>query len=379
MGNCYWRFNNIVYEIAVALEQADLRMWSRIPTSVADALKWPNDNNWLLGLFLLAALILLLTPASRWISRIVRSVLVGLVSGVTLVTALATILYFTPTSGSKFHHPTIYLCVTVLYLIGTFIMWSSCRSDLDHAKVMRQLNIPRGQSKFMRSTVVPDDVFAAVLDNPSPISDWNQDWIGRATFVDAVLQRVINDEEPVVAITGGFGEGKSSVLSLIKTALEPCQEIVSVEFSSTPPGGEQTLVASLFSSITNAIRVNYIVPGLRRDFFRYGRTVAEVIPKMGESLKDFFERPSQSEELADLRLILSRVPVRVVILLDEIDRLQDDELKALLKLLRGVADLPRLRFICAFNKTAVCRAIAGKDTKRGNEYLEVLPGRTDAS
>lgn len=343
---------------------------TKVPTVVSDAAAWPNTGNLLLLIALGAIAVLIVRPLWSWMARVVRSWSVGLVSGFVMVTAAATFLCLTFPVGSRFFHPGIYSGAAVAYLLATLLIAARRRPDIDQVLVMRRLNLPRDQIQRMRSTVVPDEVFVSVLENPNPITAWNHDWIGRAAFVEGVLQRVIIGEEPVVAITGGFGEGKSSVLYLIEDALRPCPEVIPVTFSSFLPGDEQTLVASLLSSITSAIRERYLVPGLRRDFVRYGRTVAGVIPKMGESLKDLFDRPSQAEEIAEFKDLLGRLPVRVVVLLDEIDRLQQDELRVLLKLLRGVADLPRLRYVCAFNKQAVTQTIAGSNTKQGLDYLE---------
>jgi predicted KAP-like P-loop ATPase len=320
----------------------------------------------------LAALsILLLRPAWCLGHRVRQSWAAGLLSGIGPVWAVAAFLILLDPPGPKLWSHICYWGGTALaYSFVALLFWARRPTDIDRTSVIRQLDLPRSQVKEMRCTVLPDDIFASVLDNPNPITTWKNDWVGRAAFVESVLQRVIINEDPIVAVVGGFGEGKTSILNLIKEALGPCREILGVPFTSFLPGDEKTLVASLLGSVTAAIRRRFIVPGLRKDFARYGRTLAGVIPKMGESLRGFFERPSQAEEVADLRDLLNRLPVRVVVLLDEIDRLQRDELLALLKVLRGVADLPRLRFVCAFNKEALLRVVSGGNPGEGCNYLE---------
>ena len=341
-----------------------------VPKEVCDAARWPHRGNLATIIALAALAVLLLRPAWRLASRVLQSWSAGLLSGIGLIWAAATFLILAAPTGQRLSH--VFLCVGVAlaYSLGALLLWAHKRADIDPTFVMRQLDLPHNQMRHMRSTVVPDDVFASVLENPNPVTKWKDDWIGRAPFVKSVLQRVIIDEDPVVAIIGGFGEGKSSILNLTKEALTPCREVVLVPFSSFLPGDDKTLVASLLGSITAAIKERFIVPGMRKDFARYGRTVAGVIPKVGESLRDFFERPSQAEEVAELKSVLNRLPVRVVVLLDEIDRLQRDELLVLLKLLRGVTDLPRLRFICAFYKETVARAISDGMPGEGYDYLE---------
>lgn len=343
---------------------------STVPKTLTCAAAWPPAGNGLLAIALVTIAVLLARPMWDWSARLLRSWRVGLVSGMSVVFAIASFLTLLNPTGSRFSHPWTYAASGVVYGLVTVLISARNRVDISRSDVMRRLNLPRDQIQRMRSTVLAGDVFASVVENPNPITEWEQDWIGRAAFVEGVLQRVILDEEPVVAITGDFGSGKSSALHLTKEALRPCPNVFPVMFSSYLPGDEHTLVASLLSSITSAIREGYIVPGLSQDFARYGRTIAGAIPKVGKSLRQFLEQPSQDEEIKKLRDILCRLPIRVVVLLDEIDRLQRDEFMIVLKLLRGVADLPRLRYVCAFNKGAIARLAPGSNWNDGNEYLE---------
>lgn len=67
---------------------------------------------------------------------------------------------------------------------------------------------------------------------------------------------------------------------------------------------------------------------------------------------------------------LRRIPRRIVVLLDEIDRMQAEELRVLLKIIRGVTSFPNLCYVCAFSRTAIER-IYPKETTEGLEgYYE---------
>ena len=60
----------------------------------------------------------------------------------------------------------------------------------------------------------------------------------------------------------------------------------------------------------------------------------------------------------------------MVVLVDEMDRLDRAELFVLLKAIRGVVDLPNITYVCAFDKKAVARLISRKDLAYGEFYLE---------
>jgi hypothetical protein len=325
---------------------------------------WPPNGTLILVILTVGVLLLVTGSIWRSMKRWYRSWTVGLVTGTTPIAALVAALILGISGSSRFHHPLVYILLGFGYIAATIAVSVATSTEISPATVMQTLNIPRDQLATMRSNVLEDDSFVSVLENPNPITEWSADWIGRAPFAERVLQRVIVGREPIVAISGGFGEGKSSLLHLLAIALRPLPSIIPVPFSSLLPGDENTLVASLMSSITLAIRERYIVPELRKTFVRYARTIVGALPKVGDSLKDLLKQPSQSEEIAGLKALLRRIPVQVVVLLDEIDRLQEDELRTVFKLLRGISDLPRICYICAFNKDSLAQIA------KGYEYLE---------
>lgn len=86
-------------------------------------------------------------------------------------------------------------------------------------------------------------------------------------------------------------------------------------------------------------------------------------------IKELVPVQSQREEIQELRNTISRVPKRVVVLLDEIDRMQRDELIVLLKILRGANTIPNVTFVCAFSEAEVKKQLE-RDGSLAHDYLE---------
>src|SRR5208282_2961421 len=84
----------------------------------------------------------------------------------------------------------------------------------------------------------------------------------------------------------------------------------------------------------------------------------------------FLDEPSQVEQLSSLKDVWGQLPVRVVVLVDEVDRMDKAELYLLLKAVRGVVDLPNISYVCAFDKNAITRLIVERDPFYGQLYLE---------
>jgi KAP family P-loop domain len=199
--------------------------------------------------------------------------------------------------------------------------------------------------------------------NDDPIIDWQDDMIGRAAVVETLALHALRLSTPVVALNGEFGDGKSSVLNLLKKAVEG-QAIV-ISFNAWLPGSEATLATDLFIDITSECRKYFYIPQLRKQALAYARTLTRSVSFLA-GLKELLPAQSQLEEVQELRESFSRIPRRIIVLLDEIDRMQRGELLVLLKILRGASSIPNTTFICAFSD----KWIRAELREEAPDYLE---------
>jgi predicted KAP-like P-loop ATPase len=232
-----------------------------------------------------------------------------------------------------------------------------------------------------------------------PITTFSEDKLDRKPLIASLVQQLISDGAPVVALIGAYGDGKTSILYLLEHELNNQRTIV-VRFKSSLPGDDLTLVSTLFNSISKQLRSRFFVRRLRNVLARFARRISGLVPQVPSGLRDMFSEPSQQDELQELTDKLSTLPVhRVVVLLDDMDRMQGSELRMLLKIIRATEDYPKLSFVCAFNKKALVDAlirhqvidritfnfasagaaipsgtavgqVAADDTRAGYEYLE---------
>jgi hypothetical protein len=205
------------------------------------------------------------------------------------------------------------------------------------------------------------------LDADCPIEEWDQDVLERAALVESLATTVILSRAPVVAIQGLFGDGKSSVLNLLKRTLQP--HAIVVAFSTWLPGSEQTLAMDLFSDIATECKKLYYLPQLRRRLLAYAKTVCGAVSFL-KAVPELLPSISQREEIEEMGKALMLVPRRIVVLLDEMDRLQKEELQVVLKILRGVAFFPNLSYVCAFARAEVEKMLFEKPSAESRDYLE---------
>src|SRR5206468_1189744 len=92
----------------------------------------------------------------------------------------------------------------------------------------------------------------------------------------------------------------------------------------------------------------YAMPGLTQGIKLYARALMGVVPK-AKALEEFVKEPSQHERTHSLAQQVARMPRRIVVILDDLDRMQARELETVFKILRGSENLSSVTFICSFD------------------------------
>ncbi|AEW00157.1 hypothetical protein A4D02_28510 [Niastella koreensis] len=207
----------------------------------------------------------------------------------------------------------------------------------------------------------------------SPISSKAADRFQRYNFAHRIAQVVSSGKYStslVVGIYGKWGEGKTSVMNCIQQEIG--DKAVVINFNPWLYNEEKQLIKSFFSSIATALGqklvnkqeraleflgdyadsigslVNLAVPGLGI-LFGAGKKVSEKLRKDSvEALK---------KKVDDL---IIEANSNFVIFIDDIDRLDIQEVQAVFKLVKLVGDFPRTAYVLSFDDDMVAAALAPK-------------------
>jgi hypothetical protein len=213
---------------------------------------------------------------------------------------------------------------------------------------------------------------AVLVDPDFPILAWDEDILDRRPVIENLLRTILFDQPSVVALMGSYGTGKTSVFNLLQNELEKESAVLIVRFSSWLPGSQEALVVSLFNSVVRAYSGKLLAPHFKGTLIRYARLLGGLIPRVGGAVKDLLREPPQFQQFENLKKEIQALPLRVVVFLDDVDRMQKDELESLLKLIRGASEFPNLTYLCALDYQAVGRRLFGSSVQENEarEYLE---------
>ncbi len=192
-----------------------------------------------------------------------------------------------------------------------------------------------------------------------------EDLLNRAGTVDFLLT-VLDDQRAqrssiVMAIEAQWGAGKTSLLNLLLHRLREDSRFISIQFDPWAYDSPTAVLAALFRAIDAGVSRRYLVPEFRRLALQYVTALGPTLSKAGFSIDPF--RPPEAEVLRQtLSRLTDAVPSHLVVILDDVDRLERPELLTLLKLLKLSADFRNLTYILAADKKYLRRVLQDTET-----------------
>lgn len=235
---------------------------------------------------------------------------------------------------------------------------------------------------------------ATSLRSDEPIRSPEQDKLARRHLVEVIGNHILHANAPesiVIALNAPWGAGKSSFLNLLEQKLVPPKKEtteVTVEQDGTPIivrfnpwhyTNVDQLVRMFFSELARGIGAAAREELGKKigDLLRVAGSLAAVfssaagglLKDAGAALKDEKRLPELKRELDKL---LPDLAQRVVVFIDDIDRLERDALRLLFRMIRLNADFPNVTYVLAFDRLVVERNLDEENGIRGRAYLEKI-------
>jgi predicted KAP-like P-loop ATPase len=246
------------------------------------------------------------------------------------------------------------------------------------------------------------DIFSA----DKPINLESEDRFQRYPFSQRIAETIINrqkKESIVIGLYGAWGEGKTSVLNFIKEELSPhYPDIVQVTFNPWRFTDEATLLSSFFNTLANEIKKslpqdintdNFINKATkfigRKDPLKTStENIGDIIIEYSKSLSFFgldgaietFGKAISNVDIDQLKLRIEKLlelhKKKIVIIIDDIDRLDKNEIHAIFRLVKLTADFSYTTYLLSFDENMVSAAISDRfgagDKKAGLHFLEKI-------
>jgi hypothetical protein len=216
----------------------------------------------------------------------------------------------------------------------------------------------------------------------APITEPPEDKFSRAPFAERIARTILAQRDPasiVVGVYGPWGDGKTSVLNLVEHALVEDARTVPIRFNPWRLGGETEMFVGFFETLAEAIDTK-LATGRERagKLLKDYAALLKPIPFAGgaaAAVGGALSETSLSKARARIEQLLAESGQRVVILMDDIDRLDKTEIQAIFRLVKVAADFEHTAYVLAFDASVVADALAERyaaGSSHGDGFMEKI-------
>ena len=229
-------------------------------------------------------------------------------------------------------------------------------------------------SRFgVADVIVPLEKTAGVnVYSDEPVTSEDQDLLDRGPFVYGLYQEIVNlttNDSFVFSLMGRWGEGKTSCLYLLRNLLKSNPSVTLVDFNLWYFANEAGIIEAFYQRIERAMLDRYLLPDVQRILRRYRGLLSLGLWHSTFGI-NIHERDDPETLRKKIESFVERLALRMVIVIDDIDRLDPQQILAILKLARLSASFKRTIFILSFDREVISRAI--EDSKIDNDFLDKI-------
>ncbi|SIN94890.1 KAP family P-loop NTPase fold protein [Paraburkholderia phenazinium] len=224
----------------------------------------------------------------------------------------------------------------------------------------------------------------------------------------------------VIGIEGAWGSGKTTVVRYIVESLKSSTDEVPivVEFNPWMLAGADALVEALLTELASGIGMDAGKKRAKKSLEAAGKILgyagllrhlkylkyvpgvslvgvaadtvgnalhdaSKLATKAGEAVDNAKKVVEEAEKLVSIKAGLSErkkevikalaeLDCSIVVIVDDLDRLTPDEIKAVFRTIKAVADFPRVSYLLAYDRNVVSESLGGGPAAGGNAYIEKI-------
>lgn len=194
------------------------------------------------------------------------------------------------------------------------------------------------------------------------------------TLVKKLKNTDLSKESFAVGITGEWGSGKSTFLNTMKKEIKKEDFAEIVEFNPWLCNSPEQVTQDFFATLINELSPKHST--LSRDLNKYAKLLNKIAkPSLSIFGIDLDLTPgddSLDELKENISKKLANLPKKVVILIDDTDRLEGNEIFEILRLIRNTADFKNVIYIATYDKEYVTNVLKENKIKDPDNYLEKI-------
>jgi hypothetical protein len=209
-----------------------------------------------------------------------------------------------------------------------------------------------------------------------PIKEPSQSLAARRLFVKSLKEHIYNfsfQESFVIGLYGRWGEGKSSVLNILKKECLEDDRVLVYEFNPWFFGSKAAIIENFYRGLEHLLSERYFIPQRTKNFFRFYPQVlisGFINLSLRPSDKESEDRPAELKR--GLGEFIGHLRKHILVIIDDVDRLQKEEILEVFRLIKLTGHMKNMIFILSFDPALVASILEADSSESGRQLLETI-------
>ena len=229
-----------------------------------------------------------------------------------------------------------------------------------------------------------------------PIISKENDLLGRArvaSYLAKEIEYYKNKDSLTIGIVGKWGSGKTSFINMVLENFKGNDKYIVIKFNPWNMSSRKQLISDFFLQLSNNIKKenknDKIIETIGKSLGTLSKffkplalipplsllgTIGDITEKASRFINEYLE--AEKEDLETIKRSidteLEKLDKKIIIVIDDIDRLCDDEIREIFQLVKSIADFKNTIYILSYDKEIVTKALDKTQQDKGEEYLEKI-------
>ena len=266
-----------------------------------------------------------------------------------------------------------------IYYMDIFLVVSGCLLIVRVRSYREERGRQRALRARMKQATADDTKEGYQIDQP--ITPGDEDLLGRRDEAESLTEKIFETDTSKGAFTLGltapWGAGKTSFMLVMRAYLtkKPSQEVIVMAFNPWMYRKAPNLTQVFFEELSRTLApynsdlasafIRYVRSLLAQESSAWLQLAARLLPQESNE-------KSITEQYESLSREIYRLGRKIFIFIDDVDRLEHEELVELFALVRNSSSFPNMSYILAYDKEYVASQLKGCFNQHTYRYMEKI-------
>lgn len=200
----------------------------------------------------------------------------------------------------------------------------------------------------------------------------------RKTYADNIVYRLLRTDTYNKAYAFGidapWGTGKTSLMNLMKGIIKNKEYIITIDFNPWIYSSDKNLMSAFMDELCGELKK--YDSSLASNLIDYSKVLTAFDTKetkiVASIINLFHQKSTLEEKKIKIKNSLKSIKKIIFVFIDDLDRLDTDELLDMMKLIRNISEFPKIYIVAAYDKNYLVKCIENKIKTKGTNFVEKI-------